>query len=95
MINYPLEAEHILLQQMLNNILKEKWEIYLFSLPEAIDPRKAVTSTQILDMKEDNQFIYLDLRAKVDIPKLKKQMLELNYQFTSTKIELHCSNFRN
>lgn len=91
-INYPLEAEAFLLRQMINDFLKEKWNMVLLQVPQGINIKKAVSSIKILEMQEDKKYIRLSLKAKIDSNYLKNRLLELGYQFTPTKVQLYCSN---
>jgi len=91
-INYPLEAEAFLLRQMINDFLKEKWNMVLLQVPQGINIKKAVSSVKILEMQEDKKYIRLSLKAKIDTKYLESRLLELGYQFSPTKVQLYCSN---
>ena len=90
-IDYTKEAEHFLQRKMLNDLLRE-WGMDLSQLPQKVDLQKAIPSCEILNVQEDNKYVQLSLKAKIDVRSLREQLLKLGYQFTPTRIQLQCSN---
>ncbi|MGA1875190.1 MAG: hypothetical protein ACMUIA_06260 [bacterium] len=90
-IHYGREAENFLKKRALNDILKE-WGIDLVRLPQRIDVQKAVVSSRILDFYEDETFIGLSLDLEINTHNLRKQLLDLGYQFSPIRVQLHCPN---
>ncbi|MEW6378671.1 MAG: tetratricopeptide repeat protein [bacterium] len=90
-IDYPKEAETILLRQLVNDFMKE-WGIDLPQLPQKVDIQRAVPSIQVLSIEEDKKYVRLSLEARIDVQNLKEQLTKLGYQFTPARVQLQCSN---
>lgn len=90
-IDYPKEAESILLRQLVNDIIKE-WGIDIPQLPQKVDVQKAVSSIQVLSIQEDKKYVQLSLEARINVQNLKEQLMKLGYQFTPARVQLQCSN---